>query len=418
MKILKATAILLVLVFSSTTAYAAADPFAVQTAGTAGQTNHASCFISVAAGDVLEFSAADLERRMGIVPGGLGGITVTTLPDLSNGELLLDGVSVEAYDFLDRAALDRLCFAPTQDAITTNISLLPKSKQAVTTDLIIDVLAQQNMPPQVSPAGFETMKNVAISGSLEIFDPEGDDCELKVISAPKKGTVIAVGNGFRYQPYPGATGADSFTVCAVDVFSNYSKEALVEVNIENTRGNFYYEDMRTNPSNYAAIKLNQYGVITGKKIGDDYFFLPNDMTERGDFLIQVLTAAGFTDIRPAANTGLPNDSEIPGWLKPYVKKAVDEKLWSGAQAFYYREIPTRAEAVILVDRASKIKGVKSFELTMPDSVSIPSWARQSYENLAAYKMLDLYEGTARPTEALTNSYSADLVWQLYKHKHR
>ena len=42
----------------------------------------------------------------------------------------------------------------------------------------------------------------------------------------------------------------------------------------------------------------------------------------------------------------------------------------------------------------------------------------SYRNLAAYKMLDLYQGTARPGEALTASYSADLIWQLYKHTHR
>jgi hypothetical protein len=39
-------------------------------------------------------------------------------------------------------------------------------------------------------------------------------------------------------------------------------------------------------------------------------------------------------------------------------------------------------------------------------------------DLAAYKMLDLHDGNVYPHDALTNSYAADLTWQLYKHIYR
>jgi len=377
------------------------------------------CVISVTAGEVLEFSAADLERRLQLEGGGLNGITITGLPSLSQGALYLDGVEVELYDYLNREELDRLCFVHVENVPGANVVFLPQSRDPVATNLAIQVLASENEPPVIEDTALETMKNIAKYGTVSAYDPEGGGVSLQLINKPQKGTVTFDGLSFLYQPYQDTAGSDQFTVCAVDSASAYSREAVVTVHIAKTSSTIFYKDMSGNPSTYAAVMLHENNVMTGEKTGSAYFFGPDEMTTRGDFLVMLIAAAGLEDkMQPTVNTGLPNDSQLPNWIKPYLRVAIDADIVSSEYAFNFDEIPTRAEAVVLTDRAAGISDVKDYGLALPDLDSIPEWALPSYKDLAAYKMLDLYSGYAHPNGALTNSYAADLVWQLYKHCHR
>lgn len=398
----------------ATTAYAA-DIFAVRTALNK-QPEHKDCAISVTAGSVLEFSAADLERRMGLGANTLQGITVTNLPSDAQGAFVLDGVEVNPYEFINREALDRLCFVPNETAVSASATFVPQGKGAVTTNLAISVMDVPNVSPNIENTSFNTMKNVSITGFIPCTDPDGDAFKLQCANAPRKGEVTFSGQNFTYVPYKNMSGVDSFTVCAVDEHNNYSREALVEIKIEEPRISFQYADMTTNPSAYAAIKLREKNVMSGKQVGNSWFFYPDHMVSRGEMLVMVMAASGLEDgMQPTVNTGLPNDADLPQWLKPYVKKAVDEKVFPADQPFAYKDVPMRAEAVVMVDRAAKINDVKSFSLQMHDQIMLPDWARSSYTDLSAYKMLDLHDGNAYPFEMLTNSYAADLVWQLWKH---
>ncbi len=419
MQKVKMISIAVLLVYTLTVTAMGRDMFAVKTSLSTTPSNAASYTISMAAGEILEFSARDLERRLSLDEGALGGITVTGLPSASQGTLVLDGVDVEAYEFLDRESLNRLCFVAAETASGAVITFLPQTRDAVTTSLAIQVLASPNSPPEIQDTNSDTVVNVAKTGTIAASDPDGGSVTLKLVKKPQKGTVSFSGLTYTYQPFKDMSGADSFAVCAVDELSAYSREATVSVRIEQAKKGFFYLDMQDNPSNYAALKLRDAGILVGEKIGSAYLFQPDRIVDRGEFIVMLLAAAKLENtVTPTINTGLPNDTKIPGWLKPYVKAAVDAKIIAKDQPFVHYEVPIRAEAVLMCANAAKITDVKDFDLTMPDVGAIPDWAQHAYQKLAAYRMLDLHYENAIPYGALTHSYSADLLWQLYKHANR
>lgn len=378
-----------------------------------------NALVSVEAGQLLEFSAADLERRLELEKGSLQGVTVTGLPDSQFGGLFVDGVEVADYEFLERSQLNKLCFAAATTVGTATVSLLPQGKGAGTATLNIQVLAQANRPPVLESLSLETGKNVSAYSYLTAWDPDGDPVRLQLISSPKKGEVTLSGMNLVYQPWQNKTGSDSFLLCAVDSKGAYSPESTVSVSIQKDKRSFFYVDMPLHPSQYAALMLHDVGVYTGEQIGGSYFFQPDLQRNRADFLVWLLTAAGMdVSLTPTVNTGLPDDENIPLHYKRYVKKAVEEGLISSSREFAWQEIPTRAECVVLTARAAKIGDVKTYPLTMADADALPDWSVKSYRDLSAYRMLDLYDGYAHPKAPLTNAYAADLCWQLYKHTHR
>lgn len=418
MKLVKIISLCAVLVLIMATAASAADIFSVKTAISTQKTQK-SCGISILSGEVLEFSAEDLELRLGLSPQSLNGITLTKLPNSEQGVLMLEGVGVDTYDFITRDDLDKLCFVPNEDVVVASMMFIPRAEDDSTAELEISVLAEPNLPPEVQGSSVETAENITASGYIQATDPEGDEMSVRVIQAPNNGMVRFEGLSFRYTPYKDFTGKDSFVICVADSRNNFSKQATVSINVEKAKYSFAYADMAIHPSAFAAVKLHQNGVMSGMKIGENYFFSPNDVTSRGSFFVMLISASGLeASMKPTVNTGLPNDAEIPHYLKPYVKKAIDEEIWSDTQPFFHDLPPTRAEAVVLTDRAAKINDVRDFELQIEDAAELPYWAVPSYKNLAAYRMLDLYENRAKPMEALTNSYSADLLWQLWKHCNR
>ncbi len=413
-----ASAILLMLSGPTLTIKALENPFAIRSV-LGRSPEQKSVLVSVEAGRLLEFSAADLERRLELERGSLQGVTVTGLPDSQFGGLFIDGVEVADYEFLERSQLNKLCFAATTTVGTATINLLPKGKEESTATLNIQVLAQANRPPVLESLSLETGKNVSAYSYLTAWDPDGDPVRLQLITSPQKGEVIISGMTLVYQPWQNKTGADSFVLCAVVSKGAYSPEIAVSVSIHKDKRSFYYADMTLHPSQYAALMLHDVGVYTGEQTGGSYFFQPDLQRNRADFLVWILTAAGMADsMTPTVNTGLPGDEKIPLYYKQYVKKAMEEGLISASRAFAWQEIPTRAECVVLTARAAKIGDVKTYPLTMADANALPDWSIKSYRDLSAYRMLDLYDGYAHPAAPLTNAYAADLCWQLYKHAHR
>ena len=155
--------------------------------------------------------------------------------------------------------------------------------------------------------------------------------------------------------------------------------------------------------------------MTGEKSGDAYFFYPSEQVTRGKFVIKLIAALGMENrLSSCVNCGLQNDSEIPQYMKTYVKLVKDTKIIT-EKVFYPNQVLTRAEAVVLIDRALNIPDVKNAALSYSDKASIPKWAIQSYMNLSAYKMLDFYDGLMKPSVALQNDHMADLLWQVWKY---
>lgn len=391
----------------------ASDIYAISALTNTARTNE--CEISVKNGSLLEFSASDLERRLSMERGALSGITLTALPDAGEGYFVLDGVEVALYEFIARKDIDRLCFVHGEGSDTARASILPMGDDAKAAALVIAVTGSVNLPPVVESARYSTIKNLPLQSSLRASDPEGDRLELRVVKKPARGDVTLNGLSFTYEPFPGVTGADYFVVCAIDSAGNFSEDAKIEINIEKSYGFKGYVDMAGNPSAYAALKLREAGVMKGREIGGEHFFYPKRQVTSADFLVMLLSAHGYTEnLAACVNTELPGDSRLPMWLKPYVAKAVAEGILPRNIEFDPGAVPSRAYAVYLTHRASKIDDVKDFNHGIPDAGLIPDYARNAYRDLAAYRMLDLHSGYAMPQSALTNDYAADLIWQLWK----
>lgn len=362
--------------------------------------------------EILKFSLTNLEQRKIIEGEDFLGFTVISLPEKEDGALYLKNKKVKLYDYIPCESVDSFSFVPKSGALSADFTVLLNGAKSDTVSIAVKITGEKKNPPVIEDGKFTTAPGISIKGSI-MLESESN-AEIQLIDMPQKGDIVLSGAGFIYEPFAAVSGKDYFTVCAVDGIGNYSDTATIEIDIESLQTQFRYSDMQGNPSQYAAVKLYENGVMTGKKIGGEWFFGPENRVTKGDFLVMVITACG---IKPGAaiNTGLPGDDKIPAWLKPYVKAGVEAGIIEAGKPFNYSEIPLRAEAVMMTANAAKINDVKDVLLPMDDKSSIPAWALKSYKELSAYRMLDLYDTMAYPEKELDNSYSADLIWQLYKY---
>lgn len=293
------------------------------------------------------------------------------------------------------------------------ITLGALAAAVLTTSLSVSGTAGQNTPPKAQDIQIQTAEGIAVSGSVPVCDAESDAVRAVVVSAPLKGELeFTNGVEYTYTPFANQTGKDSFTCVFIDSNSAAGNTITGEITIEPT-AKTVYADMKNNPSNYSALKLCEKGIMTAQKIGDTYLFYPDKKVTKGEFILMVLAAVGETEFPACVNTKLENDSDIPLWLKPAVKRATELDIIK-SKAFDTDSTLTRAYAAVLVNRAAKIEDVKSYAVSFSDAYSIPKYAAQAYINLSAYKMLDLYDNKAHPNADLKRSTAADMIWQLYK----
>ena len=361
------------------------------------------------------FSAEELERRLNVPVGSLKGITITRLPGASEGSLRLNGEPIGLYEEISREALERLTFVPEKAVSAVSISILPKVKDSVQTVVSLRVQAAVSLPIEAASGEYETLSEVPLYGYLSAYNPNGDFLRTILVQRPEKGTVSFDGQSFCYEPFPGSEGTDRFTVALADEAGNRSTEAVQTISIEPKDNQYDYWDLNGSFAYYSAIKLLQNDIFTGETIGSRRYFRPQQAVTRGDFLMLLISACGWENELPTAspNTGLANDSQIPSYMRPYISLGIQKGVILEA-AFAPNEIPTRAEAVVMADRACRLSGVERANLSWGDISEIPQWSLQSYMNLSAYGLLSFPDNYAHPNDALTRENTADLLWQCRK----
>ncbi|WP_040196097.1 Ig-like domain-containing protein [Candidatus Soleaferrea massiliensis] len=371
--------------------------------------------VSFQQGKTYAFSAEDMEKKLQLPAGELQGITITALPDEKDGVLYCRDRKVQNYEQLSRGDIDELTFVSTGDAGNCTFSFIPKISENVRATISMLVSTGVNTPPRVENASFSTLSATALRGRVSAFDAENDALQIRLSQKPQKGEIKFDGLSFTYTPFYGMSGKDTFQFYAVDAAGNDSEEAVMQIDIEEQNKTCTYADMSDNTYAYAASKLLEHGLVQGEQIGSIRLFRPADQVKRYEYVLMLLGVTGREKNLPACvNTGLANDGEIAPYLKPYVKKAVEEGIITES-SFAADEVITRAEAVVLTNRAAAIKKVSGYNLNYDDTGDIPEWALQSYIDLCAYRMIDLPDNLARPNAALTRDFSADLLWQLKKY---
>lgn len=236
----------------------------------------------------------------------------------------------------------------------------------------------------------ETYAGVAYLGTLSAVDNEGDPFTFTLLDLPKKGTVSLEEDGvtFCYAPQEGKSGNDSFTYLATDVLGNVSAPATVEISIVKQQTTIHYVDLEYHPAATDAICLAENGIYTGEKVGSSYFFSPDEVVSRSEFLVMAMETAGLEADASITATGFQDDSTIDVWAKGYATAAVREGIVSGVATtegiqFQGSSPITLPEAATILERLFPVTDV-----AVTDE-SLPTWAAQAVMNLSSVDVLSL-----------------------------
>jgi hypothetical protein len=248
--------------------------------------------------------------------------------------------------------------------------------------------ALANSAPTVQNQELETYRGVSVGGRLSAVDPDGDTVIYRVTTQPVKGAVELKENGeFVYTPADGKKGKDYFGYKASDMNGNTSQEGTVIVTISRKKAAVTYSDMAGSGEYLDAVTLAQEGIFTGEKVGDTWLYEPERSVSRGEFLSMCMELADTRLLSGVLSTGFLDDTDIPGWEKPYVATAVMNGTVCGYSAagganFDSSKPVTMAEAAVMLSSAVGFENVAVADT----GSSVPGWAAQSVANLASHSI--------------------------------
>ena len=279
----------------------------------------------------------------------------------------------------------------------------------------------ENAAPIAEDLSLTTYKGVAIFSRFAAVDPEGDLVTFQVVDSPARGQVTLDENdpaAFTYTPYEGKKGKDSFTYVAIDAKGNTSQPATVKIVIEKQKTTVNYSDLEGDPAHYAALRLAESGVYTGRQVGSLYCFDPDQTFTREEFLAMAMTAAGKAPLDNVTLTGFYDDGDISAWAKGYVSAALVVGTVEGSRnevgqtVFAPSSAVTQVEAAVIIDRLLATGDVSAATSTF-SAETAPAWAYQSVVNMEAVSVLssstDLYKPLTRAEAAVMLSSMLDVL---------
>ena len=267
--------------------------------------------------------------------------------------------------------------------------------------------------PQVWDLEIRTYRGIPGQGQFLASGPEGDEMTFALVEEPRKGTVVIEGDGFTYTPDEGITGSDRFTYTATDSQGHASAPAKVTVTIDKTRSGVDYADTKDSPAARAAQTLAEKGIFTGGKIGDLYYFQPDQPVSRSEFLAMALETAG-REVTSVTMTGFCDDASIPAWAKAYAAAGAADGVIRGSAtaegvAFRGDETVTFNEAATILDRVLDLGDV-DLDVWYADRGAAPSWAAQAVGNMEAVSVLSAGSfGSQSMERAVTRADAARML---------
>jgi len=275
-------------------------------------------------------------------------------------------------------------------------------------------------------SSISTYKNTTITSTLHAEIASGEtNIKYLIKVQPSHGTLLYEDNTiptFSYTPDKDYLGTDTFSFQLTDgtLFSNV---AMVTISInENTVPviPFYYIDLQDHWVNYSASHLAARDIIVGEKIGNRFYFKPNTITTRQDFILYLLA---LTESNKDAEITIPkitfeDEKMYPDWLLEAAKLAYAKGIIKGSSngnKLYlnlYDNI-TRSEAAVMINNVLKVNA-DAENLTYADKSDIPTWAMSAVKALTAYKIMQGDGMYLRPNSLITKAESIELSYKLLK----
>ena len=330
----------------------------------------------------------------------LQGVCITGLPDSATGTVLLGTRVIRAGDILTAQQLSQLTFRPlrTETDMEATVTYLPiyENRVEAATVMTIAIRGKKDMAPVAEDSALETYKNLANTGNLKAYDPEGDTLQYTVTRNPKRGELAVNTDGsFTYTPKRNKVGTDSFAYTVTDGAGNVSREATVVIQILKPTDKTTYTDTQGLDCRFAAEWMRNTGLFVGETIGGQSCFRPEQGVSRGEFVTMLVKALDLPVDEDAAYTGFSDT--VPGWVRPYLAAAMRSGLTAGWQGnvFGANEPVTGAEAALMIQNA--------LDLTV-------SAAALESENVAIAVLAE--NGLALHAEAMNRAQVAIALYQV------
>ena len=297
------------------------------------------------------FTATDFSENADLM-----GVCITGLPESSTGTVLLGTRVVRSGDILTADQLQQLTFQPlrTQEDLQATVTYLPIYENRVETanTMTIAIHGKVDKAPVAEDSAMETYKNLANTGRLRAYDPEGSALTYTLIRAPKRGEVALHSDGsYTYTPKKNKVGTDSFTYTVTDKAGNISREATVIVEILKPTTATTYADTLGQDCRFAAEWLRNTGLFTGETIGNQSCFQPEKTVTKAEFVTMLVQTLGLRVDENATYTGFTDD--VPSWVRPYLAAAMRSGLTAGWQSsqFHADEAICGQEAALMIQNA-------------------------------------------------------------------
>ena len=344
----------------------------------------------------------------------LTGICITGLPDAATGTAMLGHRVLQPGDILTADQLAQMTFSPLrteldQEAVVTYLPIY-ENRVAPSTSMTISIKGKQDCAPVAEDYALETYKNLPITGTLKVSDPEGESLTYTLTRQPKRGSVTLNADGtFEYTPKKNKVGVDSFVFTATDPQGNVSREATVTIRILKPTDAPQYTDTVGSNCRFAAEWMKNTGLFVGEQIGGEYCFNENAPVSRGQFLAMAVKVLGIPTQESATYTGYTD--EIPNWLKPYLAAAMRSGMTAGLPtsdtgAFGADEAITGGEAAVMLQNAMDLAISVSAEVTVGKDDTQAHWAAAAVSTMSS-NGIDL-----SLTDTLTRGEVAMLLYQI------
>ena len=377
-------------------------------------------------GQKLCFS--DLDFKSAFAISDFDKITINTIPTSKEGTLLLAGRRVKAGQSIKRKNVSALVFVPATAEVeyaefTFTIENSGSKTPSVCKMRFIDKINYAPTVPDENTASLSitTQADISVYGKLAGEDPEGDVLEYIIAAYPKNGTLSLTDkeNGnYKYTPISSFTGYDSFTYVLRDEYGNYSRPRTVGVHIIERMSSEVYADM-TNRSEYnAAIAMSAMGIMGGRVLGDDKYFMPDETVSRAEFVAMAMKAYGMRADTSLTKTFFEDNKEIPTSLVSYVATAqrvgiVNGNFGSNGLVFEPNRAITKSEAAeIICAIMGCVPSSEDAEYTENASVSLS--ARSDVRMMFT---LGIFEGNIEElngSEPVTRAEAAEYLYRMSK----
>ena len=360
------------------------------------------------------FSEADFSTE---AMGGVDGIFITGVPEKAMAELRLGNRSVMPGDVLTSGSLNELRLVPAcRESCNAVLSYQPiyGSILGDPAELTIRIQSGKNETPRAIGTEFETYKNIENNGTLTASDPEEGELIYALEEPPRRGTVKLQTDGtFVYTPDKNKVGEDRFTFTVTDEAGNVSRPATVNIRILSPSEQMTFADMAGSSDCFEAMWMEEQGLCSGRKIGEEYCFCPEEPVSRGEFLVMAMKLMGLPAEKEEALPALSADEAVPAWLNPYLSEAFRRGILhgeteNGQLRFRMEDGITGREAAVLLQNMMNLPVPAGQVIS-----SQPAWSAQAVLALSDAGIRCSYTG-----ETLTRLEIARLLYQAASLSHR